>query len=283
MKIDVNNTTLFFDVYGSQLEITADNSITKPTLIILHGGHGFADHTLYVEFWSQFADIAQVIFLDQRGCGRSDLSSPDTWNLKHWADDLYLFCKLLHIDKPIIAGVSMGGHVMCEYIKHHPEHPGGLIFCNTEAQWPLDTICNKLRKIGTEQAAQIFHEFYTNPSLANFEKFGQYCVPYYGHNAYSKTELSRCKKNPEVFIHYCENEMLKFDYLDQMHKIQCPTLLLVGEDSLHVVEAAEVMANNIDKKYLTMDIFENCGAPVYKDQPKESFNSVNRFLSANFL
>ena len=65
-KIKINNTHLFFDVYGSHLQILHDSVIEKPTLLVLHGGHGVADQPLYVDFWSRFSDIAQVIFLDQR-------------------------------------------------------------------------------------------------------------------------------------------------------------------------------------------------------------------------
>lgn len=63
MFIKINDGNLFFDVYGSKLSLIKDSVEQKPTLIVLHGGHGFADHTLYVEFWSQFQDIMQVIFI----------------------------------------------------------------------------------------------------------------------------------------------------------------------------------------------------------------------------
>src|SRR3990167_6770811 len=96
-KIKIGNTKLFFDVYGSKLKVRDTDVIEKQTLILLHGGHGFADHTLYVEFWSQFADIAQVIFLDQRGCGRSDKRNQDEWNLQQWGKDVHDFCLQLGI------------------------------------------------------------------------------------------------------------------------------------------------------------------------------------------
>ena len=87
-KINIGSATLFFDIYGSKLDIKT--TITeKPTLLVLHGAHGLVDHTLYVEFWSQFSDIAQVIFLDQRGCGRSDWRNKNEWNVKRWGEDVY--------------------------------------------------------------------------------------------------------------------------------------------------------------------------------------------------
>jgi len=211
MQIEVNNTRLFFDVYGAKLNVTPNGITEKPTLVVLHGAHGLADHTLYVEFWSQFADIAQVIFLDQRGCGRSDPGKPSEWNLKQWADDLHKFFLKLGIEKPIIAGVSMGAHVMCDYISQHADYPGGLIFCNTEAKFSLNKLCEKLKQLGANQktidAARLQ---YTQPTLETLQKFGKLCVPYYGHHPYTPKELNRCLKHPEVFMHFCKNEVCNF-------------------------------------------------------------------------
>jgi pimeloyl-ACP methyl ester carboxylesterase len=42
----------------------------KPTLILLHGGPGF-DHMSYKPAFSALSDIAQIVYLDHRGNGRS--------------------------------------------------------------------------------------------------------------------------------------------------------------------------------------------------------------------
>ena len=148
MFVTINGCRLFFDVYGSKLAITPNSAQEKPTLLVLHGGPGLVDHTLYVEFWSQFADIAQVVFLDQRGCGRSERSSREKWNLSQWANDIHEFCQQLGIEKPILAGISMGGHVMCEYISRYPEKVGGLIFCNTEAHFIPEDVYHQFAQLG---------------------------------------------------------------------------------------------------------------------------------------
>lgn len=281
MKVKVNGTNLFFDIYGSKLKIEKDCVIEKPTLIVLHGGHGFADHTLYVEFWSRFSDIAQVIFLDQRGCGRSDPAKSSEWNLKHWADDLHVFCQTLEIDNPIIAGVSMGGHVMCEYITRYASHTSGLIFCNTEARFVLDEVCEALKSCAGENVAEVARRQFQNPSAENLAEFGKKVTPYYGKKSYSPEELSRCIKHQEVFLHFCKNEMLKFNYLDELHKINCPTLFMVGADSpTHLLSRAEEMASRIQEKYVHMAIIEDAGGSVYKDQPEEAYKVVREFLGA---
>jgi pimeloyl-ACP methyl ester carboxylesterase len=43
----------------------------KPVLLMLHGGPG-ADHSIYRPAYSALADIAQIVYLDHRGNGRSE-------------------------------------------------------------------------------------------------------------------------------------------------------------------------------------------------------------------
>ena len=47
----------------------------KPTLVLLHGGPGY-DHTSFKPVFSRLADVAQVVYVDHRGHGRSDRGRP---------------------------------------------------------------------------------------------------------------------------------------------------------------------------------------------------------------
>jgi len=282
-KIKIRNTKLFFDIYGSKLDIQKSTVKEKPTMIVLHGGHGIADHTLYVEFWSQFSNLAQVIFLDQRGCGRSDVADKSEWNLACWGQDIVDFCEALSIVKPIIAGVSMGGHVMCEYVTKNPEHPGALIFCNTEAKFDVNAVIKKFEELGGSEIGDIARQNYLFPSPENAKIYEERCIPFYAKNAYSKDEMKRCQQRTEIFEHYCRNEFNTFNYLDALHKICCPTLFMVGEDSPgHPPVFAKEMANNINQKWVTYHLFKNAGAPVYKDAPDEAYQAVKNFLIKNY-
>lgn len=80
MFVAVNGTKLYFDVEGAGLVPDGARMRAKPTLLLLHGGPGF-DHTLYKPAFGTLDDAAQVIYLDQRGNGRSVGSDPETWNL----------------------------------------------------------------------------------------------------------------------------------------------------------------------------------------------------------
>jgi pimeloyl-ACP methyl ester carboxylesterase len=280
MFITINGCRLFFDTYGSKLHVGDGAVIEKPTLIVLHGGHGMVDHTLYVEFWSQFADLAQVIFLDQRGCGRSDHRFPEEWNLSYWAEDVYQFCQILGIKKPILAGISMGGHVMCEYVASHPEDIGGLIFCNTEAKFILDDVCAQLEKIGGREIADITRAQFTNPTAESARQYQEKCVRYYAKNAYSPQEINRCIQNTKVLSHFFKNHIHDFNYLADLEKIKCPTLFMVGAESpFHLPARAVEMAERIPIELVTLHLFVGAGAPVYKDSPEEAESVVRTYLN----
>ena len=78
MFVQVNGQRIFFDVVGSALAIDGERMREKPTFIVLHGGPGF-DHSGLRPGFDAFADIAQVIYIDHRGNGRSVPSDPSTW------------------------------------------------------------------------------------------------------------------------------------------------------------------------------------------------------------
>jgi proline iminopeptidase len=110
MFVLVNGERLFFDVEGAGLVPDGPVMRAKPTLLLLHGGPGF-DHSSFKPAFSALADIAQIVYIDHRGNGRSSGDDPKRWTLTQWADDVKGLCDTLGIEKPIVYGVSFGGFV----------------------------------------------------------------------------------------------------------------------------------------------------------------------------
>jgi pimeloyl-ACP methyl ester carboxylesterase len=104
----------------------------KPTLLLLHGGPGF-DHSIYRPAYSALSDIAQIVYLDHRGNGRSEDGPPEAWNLAQWGDDVRAFCDGLGIVDPIVLGASFGGMVAMSYATRYPAHPSKLVLISAEA------------------------------------------------------------------------------------------------------------------------------------------------------
>ena len=98
MHVLVNGVRLFFDVEGAKLVPDGPLMREKPTLLMLHGGPGF-DHSIYKPAYSALADIAQIVYLDHRGNGRSEDGPRASWTLAQWGDDVRAFCDALASDR----------------------------------------------------------------------------------------------------------------------------------------------------------------------------------------
>ena len=122
MRVKIGDVRLFFDVEGAKLRPDGAKMREVPTVVLLHGGPGF-DHSNFKPDFSRLTEIAQVVYLDHRGNGRSDRGDRSKWNLPQWGDDVRSFCEALEIERPIVMGVSFGGMVAMSYATRHPEHP----------------------------------------------------------------------------------------------------------------------------------------------------------------
>jgi len=148
MKVTVNGKRLFFDTSGSVLTAGESGLVDKPTLILLHGAPGNSDHTVFKPIFEELADIAQVIYLDLAGCGRSDDPADGRFSLESWADDLVGFCDALGIVKPIVLGNSAGGMVAGVYASRYPDHPSKVILSSTQAKLDTNRCLDMFERLG---------------------------------------------------------------------------------------------------------------------------------------
>ncbi|MCW5590424.1 MAG: alpha/beta hydrolase [Legionellales bacterium] len=257
----------------------ADIDDDKPTLIFLHGGAGMADHTIYIPFWSQLSAQANVIFVDQRGCGKSEKGDPQKWNLTQHGKDVFLFCDALGITNPIVAGVSWGGYVALSYAIQYPKHPMALILCNTEAKVSASARYDAFLRIANADAAVAVRNFDENWNPSTNTEYFKKCLPFYAKKAYTPEELSGCIQNPELWEKYMTTEHRAFDFTSKLHTITCSVLHLAGEnDPVHPTSCAIETAKKIGENY-QLKIIKDTGDPVYRDKPEETITIITEFLS----
>lgn len=164
MKIDIgDDVRLYFDVAGTALDIDGASVREKPTLLVLHGGPGF-DHTSMRPWFDRFADLAQVVWYDHRGQGRSDgWDDRDRWTIDTWADDVVRLCDALGIERPIVFGQSFGGLVTMHYAARHPDHPAKVVLSNASARSNVDRIVAAFRRLHGDDVAEVAHGYWTDP------------------------------------------------------------------------------------------------------------------------
>lgn len=114
----------------------------KTPLLILHGGPGVPHN--YLEVLSKIAKERPVIFYDQLGCGRSQVSNSnkELWNLDRYVNELEMLINHLQLNKVNLFGHSWGGALGVEYALKHPEKIASLTLASpllSSKIWVADT------------------------------------------------------------------------------------------------------------------------------------------------
>src|SRR5438093_8471320 len=134
MDLDVNGAPVWFDVDGAVLVPDGEGMRERPTVVLLHGGPGSFDHSCFKPDFARLAEVAQVVYLDLFGHGRSSWGEPEGWSFDLAADKVREFCDALGIAAPVVFGHSLGGMVALVYASRHSEHPRALVLQSTLAR-----------------------------------------------------------------------------------------------------------------------------------------------------
>lgn len=98
----------------------------KPCLF-LHGGPGAWSFNFEVLGGNKLEDFFEMIYLDQRGCGRSGKVKDGNYSIERILEDIEELRKKLKIDKWIIMAHSFGGILAVNYVKKYQENVEALI------------------------------------------------------------------------------------------------------------------------------------------------------------
>jgi pimeloyl-ACP methyl ester carboxylesterase len=284
MRVQVNGSRLFFETEGTKLRIDRNSMREVPTLLLLHGGPG-VDHSIYRPVFSALADIAQVVYLDHRGNGRSDRGSVELWNLMQWADDVKAFCDALDIEKPIVYGASFGGMVAMAYAIRHATHPQALALVSTTAQATSHTAAkvDMFGQLGGREARELAHRRFvlgdTSPEVLG--AWLKVAVPLYTQSGVEPGTMERIVLNREAtaWFNRVGGEGRSFDMLADLSRIQCPTLVLGGKlDPMVPIECQRDIANVLPTSLLTYREFEGCGHGVMPDVPQQAIRLLREFI-----
>lgn len=283
MHIDVAGTRLFFDVVGSGLDPVGPRMVRKPALIVLHGGPG-ADHTIHRPAFDALGDVAQVVYVDHRGQGRSAHDAPERWNLATWGDDVRALCDALGIERPVVLGHSFGGMVAMAYATRHPDHPGALVLSATYARQNVDRIARRCHELGGDTASDAARAMWATPSAESMAHYDRVVLPLYMTTPLPSDALEsarRVRARSEVGLHFAADEMQRFDYLEALARVTCPTLVVGGtHDPVCPIEDQEEIARALSAAPVTFERFEGCSHMLWLDAPERYFAVLRAFLAS---
>ncbi len=279
MQVEVNGQRLWFDIEGLALVPDGPEMRERPTVVLLHGGPGSFDHSYFKPDFAKLSEIAQVVYLDLPGHGRSEWGDPATWSFETCADGVRDFCDTLGLARPVVYGHSLGSLVAMVYAIRHPGHARALVLQSAFARFDIDRIVEEFRRAGGDEVAAIVERAYGDDSAAVTEEEWARCWRLFGPWVLGEQERARTIVNAELDAPGLER-MRGFNVLDQLARIECPTLVCVGElDPITPVAAAREIADALPEGIAQLEVVEGAGHFTWKDAPDRYWSLLIDFVT----
>ncbi len=270
---------LFVDIEGPGLVPEGPTLREKPTLLLLHGGPGY-DHSGFKPLFTRLADVAQVVYVDHRGHGRSDRCPPEDWTLDTFADDVVRLCDALGVVKPIVLGQSFGGFVAQRYLARHPAHAGKVVLSSTSHHMGLQRKLDMFEKLGGPAARDAARAFWTAPGPDTWAPYNRHCRRWYNvHEVPNDDARQRTVFNEPILFASVGGEQQTMNLLPGLAAVRCPVLVMAGaQDPVTPLADAQDIAAAIPAPWGRLQVFHNAGHGAWRDEPDAALAALRAFI-----
>lgn len=125
--------------------------------------HGFPfSHAMWAKQIAVASERYRVVAYDIRGHGLSDVGDGQ-YTIEGHVDDLFGIMKALHIEKPVIVGLSMGGYITLRALERAQGRFRGAVLCDTRSEADTNeskqkrfSVIDSIKRIGAEPFAREF-------------------------------------------------------------------------------------------------------------------------------
>jgi 3-oxoadipate enol-lactonase len=257
MRVKVNDIFINYEIAGS-----------GKTLVLIHGLGG------NTQTWDTQVPMLsrhyRVLTWDVRGHGGSDKPEGD-YSAELFASDLTALLRALRIDSAFVLGHSMGGVIALRFALNFPDLCSALIVSSSSAQV-------------NPQATKYWQDLAASVLEGGIEAF-----PFDSTRAFSKDFVER---NPEAVEEFARKNpvndpscyakaalaMSDYNYNDELGRIRCPTLIIVGDQDVMTPPGGSVRMNRLIPGSKLI-IFKDSGHISYVEQPEVFSKTVLNFLA----
>jgi 3-oxoadipate enol-lactonase len=201
-----NEVKLYYDVRGEGFPI-----------IFTHGASW--NHLQWKKQVEFFKDKFKVITWDVRGHGYSTLPDGPV-NSEDFSSDLIALMDHLKLDKAILCGLSMGGHISLQTAIRYPERVKSLILIGTPCSntlnlyekvfVPINRFSSKI--ISMQLSAKLQAKMLSQFNRENYD--------------YIISAFSMISKDNWIRVW---DAVTRMESKHNLHQVKCPTLLLIGD------------------------------------------------------
>jgi len=265
-----------------------------PALLLLHGGPG-ADHTDFVPWLLPLARTQRLIFIDQRGSGRSErLADPGGYTLEAMIDDLEAVRKAFGLRRLDVLGHSFGGILAQAYAIRRPRSIRRLILAGTAAS--ARTINADFRRMRAAQTRAARDRLAAYEAKGIFREDGSYvpgyatlCARIYAPYMYRRgvypikpeDYVSGWDVLREMWVRRTdfkvEGNLRGFDFAKQLRRLKTPTLVVIGDHDMVSPRSGKQLAESLPNSAL--HVLPRTGHMMFVDDSAAFNQLVARFLA----
>lgn len=251
------------------VEVAYDDVGAGEPILFLHGFPH--NRTLWAPQTGALVDRSRCIAPDLRGFGGSSISPP--YSMDQYADDAVGLLDVLHIERAVIAGLSMGGYVAFALWRRHRARVRALVLADTRPGADSDEARQKRRDLVQLARAK------GSTAVAESMMPGMVGKSTREKNAGLVDAMYQMMQNAPVdgIVGALEAMMARPDSTPTLSTIDVPTLIVVGEeDALTPVSEARAMHAAIPRSRL--EVLAGAGHVSNFERPAAFNHVVSEFL-----
>jgi proline iminopeptidase len=248
-------------------------------LIVLHGGPGL-DHTHLRPWLDPLGDSFRVIYVDERGQGRSERVDPETLSLEVFARDVDLLADALELDRFALLGHSFGAIITTKHAIELGTAEGYVISGGGDSSERLEADVDASLEAMGERGKPIAESWEWEKTVETPEDCAELMriqAPFHFAGEPPPGFAADTVYVPDVLRYFSNAGYGDFDYVPDLGRVTKPTLVLVGEhDRVTTPRAARVLSEGIPGSELA--VLDEAGHMSMIEAQTAYIAAVERFL-----
>ena len=250
-------------------------------VIVLHGGPGL-DHSMFRPYLDSLGDEYRLLYVDERGQGRSDRVDPATLSLEVFAQDVDLLADALELERFALLGHSFGAIIATYHATELGTAAAYVISAGVDASDALEAdVQASLDALGDE-GKPIAASWEVEKTVETEEQFKQLLrdqMPFHFHGAPPPGYAEETVASPEVLRYFANIGYGAFDYRPKLMDVDKPALVIVGEyDRTTTPRASRVLHEGIQGSEL--HVVPDAGHLSFVERTDDYLSAVRNFLAS---
>ena len=256
------------------MEIGYDDGGTGVPILFIHGFPH--DRTLWTPQLQGMTAQARVLAVDLRGFGETTVAPP--YSMDQYADDLVGFLDMLHVERAVVAGLSMGGYIAFAMWRRHAQRIRALVLANTRAGADGDEAKERRRSqmaLARTQGSNAIADAVLTGMLGKTTRARRPEIVSTVHGMISSAPVDGVIGALQAMID-------RPDSTDTLRTIDVPTLVVTGdEDTIIPIEDVQSMQAAI--RGSSLEVITGAGHLTNLERPAAFNHVVSEFLATLML